>query len=564
MIFPDVAKAKTKFWVFLLLLLFPVTGFGQLERDSRSDRQNVAPGIIQFQQSIRSSSGAGQVNGFEFHLYHPGASLDLGVAEEGFHFGGALPNFLPVGMQGAVVGLDLAPTFREGENLTGLRLKQNSIVSYSPDDRTHLIFPPQGGVKFYEPNFSPITMHFDEATSFGLVSLNGRLPENPGELALFAGPIAATSNLMTKWQGDLRFFSLERTRRSGQILGPTGEANHAVRGPLRIGRELQRAQVRLSENEAVLVVNGDVEPGLARFLTPGNEFTVRVLLSEEERLARAVLPIGERILKNGSPVEGLTERRENERIIAALNNQTSRFVVLRFSGSGRDHSFERRYQILEYLVGRGFDEAVEIRGGNPEFWSTLGRQPETRNFRTALMFLGQGPTLKGLEDYENYELIIPAVVSGTLREFPANQPINVANRQLGFSEKLDSFWAADFSADSRELANGVEALTFSFAVPVRLVAVDMFHAQGAGFSEMFNLKSYRLSGRTTTRDSWVTLREVRHERPVAIERVELGGNMELRQIRLEILEPNFMPGGKTARLMEMFFWGEVLDGGRRR
>ncbi|MCC5877390.1 MAG: hypothetical protein JJU11_14315, partial [Candidatus Sumerlaeia bacterium] len=102
---------------------------------------------------------------------------------------------------------------------------------------------------------------------------------------------------------------------------------------------------------------------------------------------------------------------------------------------------------------------------------------------------------------------------------------------------------------------GPTSVRFLMPRPIFLRAMEFVHAESAGFSSHFNLKSFRVWGRERSQSPWLLLAEQRHENPVDRERLILADAPRLAEVRLEIIEPNFLPGGDTARLVEVFFWG---------
>lgn len=144
-----------------------------------------------------------------------------------------------------------------------------------------------------------------------------------------------------------------------------------------------------------------------------------------------------------------------------------------------------------------------------------------------------------------------AWITGSDANEAQHQPLAVLDRRINHGAELDYFWAAA-GADERGAQPWLEIALTSVA---QIHAIDLVHAQSAGFSPKFNLASFRILGREKNIDPWRVLATVEHDQPVERERLLLPGQT-VSQIRIEVIQPNFYPESPTARLVELILWGK--------
>jgi len=98
-----------------------------------------------------------------------------------------------------------------------------------------------------------------------------------------------------------------------------------------------------------------------------------------------------------------------------------------------------------------------------------------------------------------------------------------------------------------------------FLDPVSLAAIDIVHAESAGFSPRLNVATLVVEGRMRASDEWRVLAKVEYDQPVARDRIVLDEPSDLEWIRMTAPRPNFLAGGDTARIAEVVFWGTVIE-----
>jgi hypothetical protein len=122
--------------------------------------------------------------------------------------------------------------------------------------------------------------------------------------------------------------------------------------------------------------------------------------------------------------------------------------------------------------------------------------------------------------------------------------------RYGETASMDSFWADEPASGKSESWIEVEL------DKTRSVwAVEVCHAEGAGFSPHFNTSDFRILGRRSHSDSWDEFHEEESNQQ-AWTFIEFKKPEQLRSIRLEISKPNSFESNPHARIAEILVWGE--------
>ncbi|HMZ52776.1 MAG TPA: hypothetical protein PK988_10955, partial [Candidatus Sumerlaeota bacterium] len=125
------------------------------------------------------------------------------------------------------------------------------------------------------------------------------------------------------------------------------------------------------------------------------------------------------------------------------------------------------------------------------------------------------------------------------------------------SPDLTQFWAVPFvRTDSlASLQDDPNTLLIALPKPTRVGALEIVNAEAVGFSPQFDLKHFRILGRAKKDAAWQLLKEKDAELPAARYLVPLDNAPTLLEVRLQIVEPNFLPQGDVARISELIVWG---------
>lgn len=216
---------------------------------------------------------------------------------------------------------------------------------------------------------------------------------------------------------------------------------------------------------------------------------------------------------------------------------------------------------------RGAANAVELRPTAQRYWAEplMGEKVDRSaapRARLALLTLPQPITL----DLPGIGRVSPLRVLNTSSMPPVadSRPLAaLTDRRTGIDAALDHFWWAglppgvpfpppETMADAMPLHNVELRLDGKSTVG----AVDLVHAEVAGFSPQFNLRGWRLSGRTDPSAPWQVIEQRVLAEPTARERILVTPPRVLSDLRLEVTHPNFLRDGQTSRLAEIIVWGK--------
>ncbi|MDX2175930.1 MAG: phosphodiester glycosidase family protein [Candidatus Sumerlaeia bacterium] len=99
-----------------------------------------------------------------------------------------------------------------------------------------------------------------------------------------------------------------------------------------------------------------------------------------------------------------------------------------------------------------------------------------------------------------------------------------------------------------------------FAVRLRLArrglvaAIDVAHASAAGLDPSLDLGGATVSLRSSGDAAWIAVGEVGRRSGLGRERIAVDPPIEATEVRIDILEPNRLPGGDVARIAEVTVW----------
>lgn len=551
-----------RFFSILLLLVgnFSV-GHAQIvdfrEWSRRHDESGVSRGQYTFSGTFRTS----QTEFAEVNLASPAMTVHFPVPLEGINVGSSLEGLGRRVEGNTAIAFDPFPAFGEEFNLRGLRVADGRVHSW-PGEGPHLLFRPEGGVDLYFPRQQPATVQFDDGTSVPLASINGALP-GPGEATLYTGTLAAGSLPVSAWPSDIMALHLVSPISGGDIgrhlYDGTG-GDRAFRGE----RLVERSMIRTSQAESVLLFTPPIPEALQTKLQSRPRVSIKVELDDRIRQATAIVPAGRWVVRHGKKVEEVGELDFFQNVVG-VDLLRRRLMIMAPMDDSRGGAGIPAEQFARFLEEEGYQHGFQLPGRAPSLLSPLDggshiRRAGRLQTRMALV-IAPAPQKLTVPDVDGDLFRITGItVEGLRTEFLANPPARLTNELAPYSPGLDQFWAAripggggGWRPPTRE--PGPAAVRFLMPRPIHLRAMELVHAESAGFSPHFNLKSFRVWGRERSQAPWLLLGENRHDEPVDRERLVLAAAPRLTEVRLEILEPNFLPGGDTARLVEVFFWG---------
>jgi len=132
-----------------------------------------------------------------------------------------------------------------------------------------------------------------------------------------------------------------------------------------------------------------------------------------------------------------------------------------------------------------------------------------------------------------------------------NSASAVIDSRYGETPAMDSFWASK----PNKGGDPQSWIQVELDRPRKVWAVEVCHAEAAGFSRHFNTADFKILGRKSRSDSWDEL-HVAEGNQEAWTFVELKKPKQLGTIRLEISKPNAFESNPNARIAEILVWGE--------
>lgn len=162
----------------------------------------------------------------------------------------------------------------------------------------------------------------------------------------------------------------------------------------------------------------------------------------------------------------------------------------------------------------------------------------------------QGPSLSG-EGGERLRRLVPLVTAASNLNQEIAGPEALLDGRVGFDPSLNHLWVAQ--PDENGNLPWVE---LRLPAPAKVRAIDLVHAETCGFSPEFDLKGYRLRARGSASEAWSNVGATVRDSPAPRERIGLPPELgAVEWLRLEVTDPAFQPGCRTARLGEIVVWG---------
>lgn len=563
-------------WLPTLALVFAVVAApwplsAQLEQTrlgeaTQWNRRMTAPGLMHGSLTFTSPQGARDALFVEAEFRYPALSAAFRPAGEGAW--AVLPLREALGPRpgaGAAIAIDPESGLAEATALEGLRLGGRELWSWDARPGPQFLLLADGGARLYHRPPRAGHVRFHDGSTWPIRSLNGVPPEEPGELSIYTGPLAANEPPVPAWPEDLLFHVLswdEGTDAAARRLHPARVAD----GPaLRLAAPASRASLSVPGTALLAVFKPPLPEELTGLLAGSEPWHLEFKLSATERLAQAAFPVEAILLQAGRPrTEALDEPLDGT--LLGVDAPGRRLIALGQTRARRADQLLTLRTALTHLVAEGYHDVALLPHHGPGIVpdvEQLHQVPDVagRGVRSLLVLEGGGGVIHLADSPQGVRRVEGITVSGTRREFPLNQPARLRDGRATVEPDLAGFWASPVEAVGSGMDRSPRArIHFMLPAPMRIRAVELVHAEAAGFSPEFNLRGYAVRGRRERNEEWTTLLTIRHDTPVGRERLPLPGAPELAELEILVTDPAFLPGASVARLAEVIFWAE--EGGR--
>jgi hypothetical protein len=379
-------------------------------------------------------------------------------------------------------------------------------------------------------------------------------------MSLVCGPLNARSLLVAGLPEGTRVVPLTPSR--GNILRETTFWDSSLGDNQRLwipGAPISSNAFSLSRGQWALLVPPSIPEEDHLRLVEANGLLIDIPIGSEVPFSLFAAGTGLWFLRSGEPTVTPAEIPTGVRTFLAVDSPGQRcwMVVLQ----SESQAIVSNAQAHEILRGRGAWNALELPGSSSRMamapllvdgWQPLAPAIPAR---TALLAVNR-PVELMLPGGESLRKVRLLRMEASPSPNMANPPRAVADGRIGFHAAGDHFWSAPFVRAAAGDTTGVGAwLEAAFPPESTVAIIDLYHAENAGFSRQFNLKSFRVLGRARDLGEWELLFEVAHPASLSRERLRLDPPRRLSQLRLEITDPGFLPGLQTARLAELIVWG---------
>lgn len=458
---------------------------------------------------------------------------------------------------GFVVSVGDAPT-------SGVVLVDGTLRSW-PGAGPHLVARAEGTWRLIDVSDLSGVVWSDAGTSIPLLGIN-QAPAGAGAW-LVSGPL--DGNAAAAWPASA----------VAMAVAPDGDNTHPGAsvwdGSLPATQRLWRPRaprpvgdLRLGRGEWALILSGELDERARLEMATARGLRFEASLPAEVALGVWAVPAGRWVVDRlgREYLDAAGASAGEVRAYLAVDDGGDRLWLVESGGGARgEHAFAPE-ELVSILRREGARTITELPAGarrliaEPLERARIGRQT-VAPARVALLAGPGRPELRATGNTAWRPLPV-ALTDGSNVLDERTGPHRLVDGKAGDDPAAETFWAAPQDGKGRTAGGAWAELRLE--QPARVHAVDLVHIEASGFSSHFNLKAYRLLGRESASQPWRLLAEVRHEVPVARERVRVSWPRPLETIRLEVREPNFT-GGTTARLAEVIVWGEDPgDGSSRR
>ena len=296
---------------------------------------------------------------------------------------------------------------------------------------------------------------------------------------------------------------------------------------------------------------------------------VRITLPEEKR-GRELLGTfcgGPYFLREGKYDEEELKDFCSQPCTPPLSHYTSRKARLALARDGNDRyiylfavdqrGFSRKgmslSELASFLIKEGIEEAVELPDG--DLASMI--LPDGRANATPSGV--EAPVISAL--FINERPPNPDKVVNILRRFPTmitacaselNNPIKaITDGSYGQIPSLDNYWE-HISYDHFHK----HRIMIDLLRPYDLKALEIFHAEEAGFSSHYNWRKFSVYAEKNDKNALEKILEVKNPRGLPYQRITFPAESLYRYVAIEVETPGVFEENKTARLAELALWGK--------
>ncbi|MBI5153613.1 hypothetical protein HZA57_00115 [Candidatus Poribacteria bacterium] len=480
----------------------------------------------------------------------PGIVARVQTARQGIWGSSTFAGFAEGAESLAGFALAFEPGVTETPPPQGLLFTDGAVWSW-PGTGPGLVLRADGSFDVAElSGAGPGTITLDSGTTATLANVNGGPTQ--GAFSLVSGPFSGASRAGSAWPAGAIALPL---RPSPENRAParamwdewlTPEERRWTPGtPMPLNR------LNMQAGEWALAASEGYWTAMADALRRARHLTIHVPLAGEVALSLGAVQGEGWLLRDGVVAAEDASTAAPVRSVLATDVTGRSLFVVDFGDTRRGRLPVTRADLAELLLDHGAADAVElpVRASHRLLWNrdagTVDRDLAGVPVR-AVLAISRGERALPLAEGNAAHPIGIAFATGSNATAALNGPAALHDGRSGPDPAAGQFWAAIgpawFEVRLESLSN--------------VGAMDLVHAEAAGFSPEFDLRGFRLLARPDSSVEWTTIAERHHGTPLARERMVLRPPIEAGELRLEVTEPNFLPGGTTARLAEVQVWGE--------
>lgn len=508
----------------------------RLLKHTVSDRVPLAPGVLHERTNEQRPGGA-QI--FESLIVEPGefrGSLDVVFSRDGET--SSLDRMLRE--SAATAGFGFAT-----RNSTVV-IANGRLMNW-PVEGPCLVIDPEGTARLIELRDQALSVLTVDDTTTASMQI-GREPASGAASRYIPGPIKSSE--LPRWIGadDVPFIALPPEGGSDPL---SLEGILGTGGSTRLRFEpMTSRQVDIAANGGLLVVPKSISDS---FPTRLDALDVQVSIPSEADSVRFAMRVGNWMMRDREavPSNRMDDAESLARNALLVSADTGRLVAISSPMDERGEFGATRGELIEYARSMRATDAVEFPPGDAMIHpGSLAKGQRADREAASLLAVLPRPWRLSVGGGGMQRIAMMGFAFEGAPEIPAHPYRALWDMRTSGGTDLSSIWAAKFTADG---PNDAVILLQRRAL---IGAIDIIHAERAGFSPQMNVKSARFHVRDGPDKEWVLAGEFDNDSPRPRQRVVLAEPQMATQIRLEVIEPNFIPGADTMRAAEIIVWGE--------